>query len=84
MPPCSRRGYPPSAAGCTTLVTETGAPDGGGPGPSHRNIMRAGFTPAYVRANLASATLWRRGPPTMDELADAAALAGLALVSVGL
>ena len=43
------------AAGCRVLVTETGAPDEAGPGPSHRNMLRAGFSPVYVRANLASA-----------------------------
>jgi len=34
--------------GATLLTTETGADD---PGPSYRNIERAGFRPAYVRAN---------------------------------
>lgn len=42
-------------AGCRVLVTETGSPVGGRPGPSYRNIERAGFTPAYVRDNYLSA-----------------------------
>jgi GNAT superfamily N-acetyltransferase len=37
--------------GLERLVTETGAPEGGEPGPSYRNILRAGFEPAYVRPN---------------------------------
>lgn len=41
-------------AGCTVLVTETGAPIDGKPGPSYRNIVRAGFQAAYVRENYLS------------------------------
>ncbi len=37
--------------GCELVVTETGAPIGGVPGPSYRNLTRAGFEPTYVRAN---------------------------------
>ena len=37
--------------GLELLVTETGAPESGEPGPSYRNIARAGFAPAYVRPN---------------------------------
>ena len=39
--------------GLRLLVTETGAPGDDGPGPSYRNILRAGFRAAYVRPNLA-------------------------------
>lgn len=42
-------------AGCTTLVTETGAPVDRREGPSYRNIVRAGFEPVYVRENYLSA-----------------------------
>lgn len=35
-------------------MTETGAPREDGPGPSYRNILRAGFAKIEVRANLAS------------------------------
>lgn len=38
-------------AGCSVVVTETGAPVDGVPGGSYRNIVRAGFEPQYVRAN---------------------------------
>ena len=41
-------------AGCSVLVTETGAPVDGKPGPSYRNIVRAGFEPVYVRENYLS------------------------------
>jgi GNAT superfamily N-acetyltransferase len=41
-------------AGCRVLVTETGAPKDGEPGPSYRNILRAGFEPVYVRENYLS------------------------------
>jgi GNAT superfamily N-acetyltransferase len=37
--------------GCNVLVTETGKPIEGRPGPSYRNLVRAGFEPAYVRLN---------------------------------
>ena len=37
--------------GLHLLVTETGAVEEGEPGPSYRNILRAGFEPAYVRPN---------------------------------
>jgi acetyltransferase (GNAT) family protein len=42
------------AAGCTTLVTETGEPVDGQPGGSYRNLLRAGFEPQYVRENYLS------------------------------
>jgi GNAT superfamily N-acetyltransferase len=37
--------------GLDLLVTETGVPREDGPGPSYRNILRAGFRKAYVRPN---------------------------------
>ncbi len=37
--------------GARILVTETGVPAEGRPSFSHRNILRGGFEPAYVRAN---------------------------------
>jgi GNAT superfamily N-acetyltransferase len=37
--------------GLELLVTETGVPRDGRPGPSYRNMLRAGFEPAYVRPN---------------------------------
>jgi len=37
--------------GLDLLVTETGVPRDDGPGPSYRNILRAGFREAYVRPN---------------------------------
>ena len=40
--------------GATTLVTETGELMPGRPADSYRNIVRAGFRPAYVRANFLS------------------------------
>jgi GNAT superfamily N-acetyltransferase len=40
-----------ATAGCQTVVTETGEPLEGRPSSSYRNIVRAGFEPAYVRAN---------------------------------
>ncbi len=44
-----------TAAGARHLVTETGAPlPGDGPGPSHRNMLRAGFSEVAVRPNLVS------------------------------
>ncbi|MGD9572779.1 MAG: GNAT family N-acetyltransferase [Thermoleophilia bacterium] len=44
-----------SAAGARHFVTETGAPlPGDGPGPSHRNMLRAGFAEAALRPNLVS------------------------------
>jgi hypothetical protein len=42
------------AAGCETLVTETGVPVEGQAGGSYRNIVRAGFEPVYVRHNYLS------------------------------
>jgi hypothetical protein len=36
------------------VVTETGAVEQGRPSGSYRNILRAGFERAYVRANLAA------------------------------
>jgi GNAT superfamily N-acetyltransferase len=44
-----------ASVGCTQVVTETGEPRGR-PGPSYRNIVRAGFKPRYVRANYVPAT----------------------------
>lgn len=40
--------------GCTLVVTETGAAGPGGPGPSYRNLLDAGFTEAWERPNLRS------------------------------
>ena len=37
--------------GLRLLVTETAVVDEEGPGPSFRNVLRAGFEPAYVRPN---------------------------------
>jgi hypothetical protein len=42
------------AAGCETLVTETGKQVEGRPSGSYRNIVRAGFEPLYVRQNYLS------------------------------
>jgi GNAT superfamily N-acetyltransferase len=42
-------------AGCDVVVTETGEPFDGRPNGSYRNILRAGFEPAYVRANYLTA-----------------------------
>ena len=39
-------------AGCTALTTETGANVEGRPAVSYRNLVRAGFQPAYLRPNL--------------------------------
>ena len=41
-------------AGCGVVVTETGEPVDGRPSNSHRNIVRAGFEPVYVRQNYLS------------------------------
>ena len=41
-------------AGCETLVTETGEPVEERPESSYRNLVRAGFTPQYVRQNYLS------------------------------
>ena len=50
-----RRGSPRRhAAGATVVVTETGEAVPGRPGASYRNILRAGFEPAYVRPNYVS------------------------------
>lgn len=38
-------------AGCALVATETGAPGDAGPGPSHRNITRAGFAVTRRRPN---------------------------------
>jgi GNAT superfamily N-acetyltransferase len=40
--------------GLTMLVTETGAPRDGQPGPSYRNMLRAGFEVVYERPNYVS------------------------------
>lgn len=40
--------------GLDLVTTETGVPGEEGPGPSYRNILRAGFREAYVRPNYAS------------------------------
>ena len=45
------------AAGCETLVTETGEPIDGRPGASYRNLVRAGFEPQYLRQNYLSSEL---------------------------
>ncbi|HJZ61078.1 MAG TPA: hypothetical protein VKD47_02860 [Miltoncostaeaceae bacterium] len=37
--------------GCALVVTETGAPVEGRPGPSYRNILRSGFSARYQRPN---------------------------------
>jgi hypothetical protein len=37
--------------GVTQLITETGVPRDGQPGPSYRNMLRVGFQPTYVRPN---------------------------------
>ena len=39
------------ALGADELYTETGAADAEGPGPSYRNILRAGFLESYLRPN---------------------------------
>jgi GNAT superfamily N-acetyltransferase len=44
------------ASGATTIVTETGERVAGKPDQSYRNIVRAGFREAYLRAN------WRSPP----------------------
>jgi GNAT superfamily N-acetyltransferase len=44
-----------AALGAETLYTETGAADEEGPGPSYRNILRAGFRESYLRPNWRSA-----------------------------
>jgi GNAT superfamily N-acetyltransferase len=49
-------------AGCTLLVTETGAPAAHGPGPSYRNMLRSGFQPVYRRPNLLSPPAAGRPP----------------------
>lgn len=41
-------------AGCTFVVTETGEQVEGRPNNSYRNILRAGFEPAYLRPNYLS------------------------------
>jgi GNAT superfamily N-acetyltransferase len=43
------------AAGAAIVVTETGETIEGRPANSYRNILRAGFEPAYVRPNYISA-----------------------------
>jgi hypothetical protein len=45
-----------AAAGCETLVTETGELVEGRPAGSYRNIVRAGFEPLYVRQNYLSSS----------------------------
>ena len=37
--------------GCSTVTTETGAIEAGRPSNSYRNIVRAGFREAGIRAN---------------------------------
>jgi hypothetical protein len=46
----------PHAAGATVVVTETGEVVDDRPGSSYRNILRAGFEPAYVRPNYVPGT----------------------------
>jgi GNAT superfamily N-acetyltransferase len=41
--------------GATSLYAETGAAGADGPGPSYRNILRAGFRESYLRPNWQSA-----------------------------
>ena len=43
--------------GLALVVTETGVPRDGQPGPSYRNILRAGFRESYVRPNYAAPSL---------------------------
>jgi hypothetical protein len=43
------------ALGAGALFTETGAAAADGPGPSYRNILRAGFRESYLRPNWQSA-----------------------------
>ena len=43
-----------TAAGAEVVVTETGELADGRPESSYRNLLRAGFEPAYVRPNYAS------------------------------
>lgn len=43
-----------SSAGAQVVVTETGELADGRPESSYRNLLRAGFEPAYIRANYAS------------------------------
>jgi GNAT superfamily N-acetyltransferase len=42
--------------GLRRVVTETDAPEEGGPNQSYRNILRAGFEPSYLRPNYTSAS----------------------------
>jgi len=42
--------------GCEVVVSETGEPIDGQPGPSYRNLVRAGLEPVYVRPNFARAS----------------------------
>ncbi len=37
--------------GVERLITETGVPRDGRPGPSYRNMLRVGFAPTYIRPN---------------------------------
>jgi hypothetical protein len=46
-----RRIVDAAAAGCDTLLVETGEPVPGRPSTSYRNILRAGFKEAYLRPN---------------------------------
>jgi GNAT superfamily N-acetyltransferase len=46
-----RRIVDAAAAGCDTLLIETGEPVPGRPSASYRNILRAGFKEAYLRPN---------------------------------
>jgi GNAT superfamily N-acetyltransferase len=45
-----------AALGCEVVVSETGEPIDGRPGPSYRNLLRAGLEPVYVRPNYEPAT----------------------------
>lgn len=51
-----RRIVDAAAAGCTTLLVETGERVPGRPSGSYRNILRAGFEEAYLRPN------WKPAP----------------------
>ncbi len=46
-----------AALGCEVVVTETGEPVDGQPGPSYRNLLRAGLEPLYVRPNYERAAI---------------------------
>ena len=47
----ARRIEAAAALGCEIVVSETGEPVDGQPGPSYRNLVRTEFQPLYVRPN---------------------------------